>query len=467
MAEGWKVWEGTTVDGRFRLEEYLGGSGHSAVFRTQFESAPAVIKFVPASAAFVALAGPAWDSAARLSHLHLLRLLIHGTCRLGDTELLYVVTEAADEDLGQAIQGQAIPPGEVQDFLPAVLDALDYLHHAGFAHAALKPANILAVRDELKLSTDSIRPLGTLANESEPSSFNPPELLKGRFTSASDVWSLGATLLNVLTGRPPDVANLEKAVPESVPDPLNTIVTRCLAPSAGERWSLARIRDALRPPDVPASEAVSAKQPAAIAERPGSAPATAGLDATAVLERAVAQDHVPGSSGLRRLWIPAISFALILLAIYGASVLTHRGSSKPAPVPNATADATSATVKAPTPAPSSDPAVPRGIEKTTGYSPGSIRNKAIPDVSPSARATIQGRIRVMVEAQVDQSGNVTEAKLTKPGPSQYFASHALAAARKFTFDPAQSDGQPVSSRWDLHFTFSRHGTTVDARNVHK
>ena len=34
MSEAWKRWEGRTVDGRFPLQRYLGGSGHSAVFLT-------------------------------------------------------------------------------------------------------------------------------------------------------------------------------------------------------------------------------------------------------------------------------------------------------------------------------------------------------------------------------------------------------------------------------------------------
>jgi TonB family protein len=461
MAEGWKVWEGTTVDGRFCLEEYMGGSGHSAVFRTQFENSPAVIKFVPPSAPFVALANTSWDSAARLSHPHLLQLIRHGRCRLGDRELLYVVLEAADEDLAQAVKDQALPPEEVQEFLPAVLEALDYLHRAGFAHAALKPSNILAVRDQLKLSPDAIRPLGTSGSGAEASPFNAPELATEEFTTASDVWSLGATIAKVLTGHPPDVVNPGKAVPDSVVDPLRTIVTHCLVSSPKERWSVAQVQQALRPAGAPAPEA-AAKPSAAQLERVASLTAKPDPDAT-IPERTF-QDQP--SSNLRRFWIPAIALALIVLAIYGASVLTHRESPNPAPAPNAAADASPPPGKAVHPT-SSDPAVPSGAAKATGYNPGSIRNKVMPDVSPSARATIQGRIRVVVEAEVDEMGKVTGTKLMAHGPSQYFATHALAAARKFTFEPAQSDGQAVPSQWDLHFTYSRHGTTVDARNEHK
>ena len=39
--ETWKSWEGRTVDGKFPLRQYLGGSDHSAVFLTELSGAHA------------------------------------------------------------------------------------------------------------------------------------------------------------------------------------------------------------------------------------------------------------------------------------------------------------------------------------------------------------------------------------------------------------------------------------------
>ena len=36
MTELWKHWEGQVVDGQFHLRQYLGGSGESAVFLTEY-----------------------------------------------------------------------------------------------------------------------------------------------------------------------------------------------------------------------------------------------------------------------------------------------------------------------------------------------------------------------------------------------------------------------------------------------
>jgi len=79
----------------------------------------------------------------------------------------------------------------------------------------------------------------------------------------------------------------------------------------------------------------------------------------------------------------------------------------------------------------------------------------MPDVSRSAQNTITGRFRVSVQVEVDASGNVWEAKLVSPGPSKYFASHALAAARGWKFNPQQVDGRAVASEWILRFQFAR------------
>jgi TonB family protein len=86
---------------------------------------------------------------------------------------------------------------------------------------------------------------------------------------------------------------------------------------------------------------------------------------------------------------------------------------------------------------------------------GSVLQQVLPDVSRSAQNTITGRFRVSVQVEVDASGKVSEAKLVSPGPSKYFASHALAAARGWKFNPPQVYGRAVASEWILGFQFAR------------
>ena len=86
----------------------------------------------------------------------------------------------------------------------------------------------------------------------------------------------------------------------------------------------------------------------------------------------------------------------------------------------------------------------------------------MPQVSPSARRTISGKIKVRVRVQVDAAGNVTEAKLKESGSSKYFARVALEAARRWKFAPA-----PAASRdWTLLFAFTRARTEMSAARAH-
>jgi TonB family protein len=85
----------------------------------------------------------------------------------------------------------------------------------------------------------------------------------------------------------------------------------------------------------------------------------------------------------------------------------------------------------------------------------------MPQVSPSARRTIQGKIKVRVKVEVDAAGNVAKAKLESAGPSRYFSRIALEAAREWKFSPAQA-GETGGREWKLQFGFSRAKTEASA-----
>ena len=135
MPEGWKQWEGRVVNEEFPLLRYLGGSERTAVFlskRADGESQEVAIKLVVANAENPELQLSWWELAAKLSHPHLLRLFRLGRCQLDGTDLLYVVTEYAEESLAQILPYRALTPAEAQDMLRNVVDALSYIHGKGF-----------------------------------------------------------------------------------------------------------------------------------------------------------------------------------------------------------------------------------------------------------------------------------------------------------------------------------------------
>lgn len=252
MTEVAKHWEGQIVEGLFPLRKYLGGSDHSAVFLTVYEEGgaqKAVIKLVPADRATADLQLTNWRLAAQLTHPNLLHLYRTGRCRIDGNDLLYLVMEHAEEDLADVLRERALTADETRDMLNPVLDALEYLHGKGYVHGDLKPANILATGDQLKLSSDTI----SRADEAyqvpkKASVYDPPEAISGMKTTAGDVWALGTTLVEVLTQKVPEWQpgpNREPVVPESVPAPFADIARKCLRVEPPRRVSVADIAERL------------------------------------------------------------------------------------------------------------------------------------------------------------------------------------------------------------------------------
>src|SRR5262245_39956171 len=89
-------------------------------------------------------------------------------------------------------------------------------------------------------------------------------------------------------------------------------------------------------------------------------------------------------------------------------------------------------------------------------------NEVIPDVPRSARETIRGTIRVSIRVIVDKEGTVLDTTVDEPGPSRYFERLAIAAAKTWTFAPADSEEQ---RKMLVRFYFTRAGTTVRGNSV--
>ncbi len=162
MSDVWRQCEGQVIENRFRLQRYLGGTDDSAVFLTQLAGSPsqkAAIKFIPAGTT-ADLQLSLWRRVTQLAHPHLLRIFDIGRCRLENRDRLYVVMEYAEEDLSQILPQRPLTASEAREMLEPVLDVLVYLHGKGLIHSRIKPSNILATADQLKLSSDALLPIG-------------------------------------------------------------------------------------------------------------------------------------------------------------------------------------------------------------------------------------------------------------------------------------------------------------------
>jgi TonB family protein len=292
MSESWKQWERQIVNARFLLQRYLGSSEHSAVFLTERGTPPqkVAIKFIQVDEPDAQLQLSRWQRTAKLSHPHLLRNFESGRCRLGEFDLLFVLMEYAEENLAQFLSQRPLTPAEARDVLTPALQALAFLHGEGLVHGHVRPSNILAIEDQLKLSSDGIssvaEPSHPPAPETQqsaaaglrhPSPYDAPEVAKGIISPAGDIWSLGITLIESLTQHLPASAGPaapDPIVPDTLPALFLDIVRHCLQRDPQRRWSVVEIAARLNPASVaPSSAATSASAPSSAPVGTAAAPA--------------------------------------------------------------------------------------------------------------------------------------------------------------------------------------------------
>jgi serine/threonine protein kinase len=237
MADFSGEWDGRTIDGSFQLRRFLNGGAHGAVFLTSFENKDAAIKLFYAEPRTAEAQFAQWRAAQALSHPNLIRIFAMGRAEVDDIALIYIVTEYAEEDLSQVLPDRPLTAVEALEMLEPALSALEFIHREGFVHAHFKPANIMAVQDGLKISSDGIRRPGRIdGNERGP--YDPPERAQGIVSTAGDVWSLVMTLIEVLTQHLPSPEKTVVLAPD-LPEPFAQIARNCLRSNPAERWTAA------------------------------------------------------------------------------------------------------------------------------------------------------------------------------------------------------------------------------------
>jgi eukaryotic-like serine/threonine-protein kinase len=185
----------------------------------------------------------------------------------------------------------ALPPAEAARIAAAVADGLDVAHRAGIIHRDIKPSNImLTAGGGVKVMDFGIAAAWEAHSTTgqqllATASYTAPErIMGGRASPAGDLYSLGVVLYEMLTGRPPFVADnaeqLLRAHLEVAPRPVRSVVF----------WVPAEI--------AAACEAALAKDPAG---RPASAGALAArLRAAVQAAQASADRFSPSGIGSDR-----------------------------------------------------------------------------------------------------------------------------------------------------------------------
>ncbi|MGA2219856.1 MAG: TonB family protein [Terracidiphilus sp.] len=466
-------WTGRVLDGRFTLLQWLGASDSGGVFLAELHGLAwnrGDIELVPADAADAEARKVCWELAAALSHPHLIQLIETGRCQLDGVALLYAVTEHSDEVLAQVLLERPLTLNEIGEMLGPVLEALSYLHDYGFVHGHLRPSNIMAVDDRLKLSSNRVLAIGRHAGHSSVAAvYDAPEIANAPVTPAADIWSLGVTLIEVFTQHPvwDKSPQGEPIVPPSIPQPFYTIAQECLRSDPARRCTLNDIKARLQPeppPPAPVSEVREQEE----TRKPTPAKRKGPLLIAAVLFLIAfaatffvwsRHSQSPAATRESEPAIPAPPPESQAASTPAPNSVENKGAVAERVLPEAPPAATRESEPAiPAPPPESSAAsnpAPDGVENK-----GAVAERVLPEVPPSALNTIHGQFKLAILVAVDPQGNVSNAEIDSQGPSRYFANLALQAAQKWKFKAPIVGGKPIESEWILQFRFTREATDV-------
>lgn len=249
---------GEVFAGRFELVDVLGRGGMGDVWRVwdQRERAFRAAKLQRQSDS-ASLLRFVRESSTRVDHPH---VLTPAGWWADDGRVLFVMPIAGGGSVAVLLADHgALGEWWARTLGLQLLDALDAVHAAGIVHRDVKPSNLLLSATGTAPPVLWLSDFGIAVRADEPRlthrsevvhtpGYSAPEVLRGADPDPrQDLYSAGIVLVELLTGRRPDVDGAE--VPAG---PLTEIVERLVAADASERFgSAAEAHEALAAVDVP------------------------------------------------------------------------------------------------------------------------------------------------------------------------------------------------------------------------
>jgi len=265
--------------GPYEIQSQLGAGGMGEVYRgrdTRLERTVAV-KVLPSHLSEDAEAKQRFDREARtissLSHPHICTLYDVGH----DNGIDYLVMEYLEgETLADHLRKGPLPVERVLKHGIEICQGLERAHRSGIVHRDLKPGNVMLTKIGAKIMdfglakaslispSASSNPTITLSTPGQPQpltahgtvvgtfQYMSPEQLEGEEADPrSDIFSLGAVLYEMTTGKPAfegkSAVSVAAAILEKEPEPIKTLqpmtppaleraIKKCMAKDPDQRW---------------------------------------------------------------------------------------------------------------------------------------------------------------------------------------------------------------------------------------
>ena len=194
---------------------------------------------------------------ASVSHPNIVSII---TAEKEDNVFFIVMEYVHGETLENVIAASgALDVTRALDFTCQICNAVDHAHRQGVIHRDLRPANVLVTEKDMVKVADfgtsrflEIAAHGTTVIGSPP--YMAPEQFHGKAVFASDLYSLGVTMYQMLTGMlpydTPAPSDLDKLMSgelvspprlrnPAIPKAISDIVMRAMAPEVGMRYQRA------------------------------------------------------------------------------------------------------------------------------------------------------------------------------------------------------------------------------------
>ena len=261
---------GKTISNRYVVEEMLGQGGMSSVYKGTDPNLKRVvaIKLIHSHLSnnpdFVQRFEEEAAAVAQLRHHGIIQVYDFNK----DDDLYYMILEfVPGETLQDHLQrlndsGRKLSPAKAIEYMAGVCDAVDYAHQRGMIHRDIKPANLMLTTTGQVILMDfgiakivgGTRQTATGAVVGTAMYMSPEQIKGDQPDRRTDVYSLGVTLFEMVSGRPPfdaqsamtlmmmhindPVPNIKSLNPD-VPDALVAVINKALAKDPNDRYQTA------------------------------------------------------------------------------------------------------------------------------------------------------------------------------------------------------------------------------------